>query len=61
MVHEVDEKALDVRAVLILICHDHQFAVSQVLQGVWVVVLLLELQTHDFDDVVDFSIVHDLN
>lgn len=57
---EVDEKPLDVGAVLILICHDHQFAVAQGLQGVRSLVLVLVLETQDLDDVVDLDILHDL-
>lgn len=60
MVDEVDEQPLDVGPVLVLISHYHQFAIPEVFEGVWVVILLFKLQAHDFNDVVDFSIVHNL-
>lgn len=43
-----------------LICHDHQLAVTQCLEGIWVAVVLLVLKAEDLDDVVDFSVLHDL-
>lgn len=43
-----------------LIGHDHEFAVTQGLEGFWVAVVLLVLQPQDLDDVVDLSIIHDL-
>ena len=57
---EVDEETLDVGSVLVLICHDHQLAVSQRPQGLGSLVLLLVLQSKNLDDVVDLSIFHDL-
>lgn len=43
-----------------LICHDHDLAITQGLEGFWVTVVLLVLKAKDLDDVVDFSILHDL-
>lgn len=43
-----------------LICHDHDLAVTQTLEGFWVAVVLLVLKAEDLNDVVDFSILHDL-
>lgn len=57
---EVDQKTFDVRAILILISHNHQTTVAERLQILFSVVLSLELQTEDFDDVVDFSVFHQL-
>lgn len=43
-----------------LICHDHDLSITQSLQGFWVTVVLLVLQAKDLNNVVDFSILHDL-
>lgn len=43
-----------------LICHDHDLSITQSLQRIWVTVVLLVLQAKDLNDVVDFSILHDL-
>ena len=58
---EVDQQSLDMGPVLVLICHDHQPAIAQCGQLLHTVILLLEVQAHDLDNVVDLSIVHDLN
>lgn len=51
VVQEVDHKALDVGAIVILISHDHNMAVPQAAS---VGVLLVELQAQDLADVVHF-------
>lgn len=43
-----------------LICHDHDLAVTQTLQGFWVAVVFLVLEAEDLDYIVDFSVFHDL-
>lgn len=43
-----------------LICHDHDLSVTQTLEGVWVAVVFLVLKAKDLNDVVDFSILHNL-
>lgn len=43
-----------------LICHDHEPAVAQAFEWFRVTVVFLVLQTQDFYDVVDLSILHDL-
>lgn len=43
-----------------LICHDHELAVTQTLEGFWIAVVLLVLKAEDLDDVVDFSVLHNL-
>ena len=43
-----------------LIGHDHDLAVTQSLEGFWVAVVLLVLKAEDLNDVVDFSVLHDL-
>ena len=48
------------RLCLHLICHDHELSVAQALQGRWVTVVLLVLQTQDLDDAVDLSVLHNL-
>lgn len=41
-----------------LICHDHDLAITQSLEGVWVTVVLLVLKTKDLNDVVYLSVLH---
>ena len=53
---EVDEESLDVRAILILICHDHDVAISQALQVFFRHVLLVVLKAYYLDKVVDLCI-----
>lgn len=43
-----------------LICHDHDLSVAQSFEGFWVAVVLLVLKAKDLNNVVDFSILHDL-
>jgi len=58
---EVDQQALDVRAVLVLVGHDHHLAVAQALQVGRRVVVLLVLQAQDLDERVDLDVLHDLH
>ena len=51
---------LDVRAVLVLIGHDHDLAVAQALQVVHGLVLLLVGETHNLYQIVDLLVLHDL-
>lgn len=60
VMYEVNQQAFDVRTILILICHDHNLAISQRFQRLWALVFLFVAQAHDLDNVVDLSIVHDL-
>ena len=57
MVDKVDDEALDVGAVLVLVGHDHQPAVAQALQ---VCVLLPDLEPEDFDQVLDLLVLENL-
>ncbi len=43
-----------------LICHDHDLAITQSLEGFWVAVVLLVLKTDDLNNAIDFSILHNL-
>lgn len=43
-----------------LISHDHDLAVTEGPQRLWVVVALFVLKADNFDDVVDLSVFHDL-
>ena len=45
---------------LILIGHDHDATVAQSLEVICALVLLLVLQAHDFNQLVDFFVFHDL-
>ena len=60
MVEHVDEESLDVRSVLVLICHDHNLTVSETVHFLKVVVFLPRLKSHDLHDVIDLRIVYDL-
>lgn len=53
LVNHVDHEAFDVRAVVILIGHDHEMAVAQTRRAR---VLLTLLQPEDLDDVVDLFV-----
>ena len=48
VVDEVDDETLDVGTVLVLISHDHQFAITKTLQVIHALVLLLILQPNNF-------------
>jgi len=56
-VDKVDEQALDVRAVVVLVRHDQQVPVSQLLD---VRVLHAVPQPQDLADVLDLLVLHDL-
>ena len=60
VVDKVDQKALDVRAVLILIGHDHYFAVPKRLEVFHRRVLLLVLEADDLDQVANLLVLHNL-
>lgn len=54
------EYANKIKKIKHLICHDHDLAIAQTFKGIWVTVVLLVLKAKDLDDVVDFSIFHNL-
>mmetsp|Transcript_129065 Transcript_129065/g.413559 ORF Transcript_129065/g.413559 Transcript_129065/m.413559 type:complete len:250 (+) Transcript_129065:2318-3067(+) len=54
MMKHVEEEAFDVRAIHILVRHDHETPIAQL---VGVVVLSLQIQAHDLDDVLDLCVV----
>mmetsp|Transcript_113556 Transcript_113556/g.242368 ORF Transcript_113556/g.242368 Transcript_113556/m.242368 type:complete len:261 (-) Transcript_113556:1491-2273(-) len=57
-VDEVDEQTLDVRAVMVLVRHDHDRAVTEALElGV---VLAVEIKAHDLDDILNLRVGHHL-
>lgn len=60
LVDEVDEQALDVRAVVVLVGHDHELAVAEGLVHRLFVVLLAVLEAEDLLDVRDLLVVGDL-
>ena len=43
-----------------LICHDHDPAIAQTPQWLWVIIALFVLEAYNFDVVVNLSILHDL-
>ena len=61
VMEEVDEETLDVRAILVLIRHDHDTTVPQRLERLGRRVLLLVAETNDLDHVVDLGVLHDLH
>lgn len=44
-----------------LICHYHNLSISQRLHGLWGLIFLFVSQTQDLNNVVDFSILHNLH
>jgi hypothetical protein len=48
VVKEIDNQTLDVRTIVILIGHDHQVAVAELLDGGFIV-LFTRLEAHDLD------------
>lgn len=56
VVQKVDEETLDVTAVMVLIGHDHDRAISQVS---YVCVLFTHEEAHDFDEVLQLNIHED--
>lgn len=59
-VYEVDKKSLDVRAILILICHDHDVAISQAFKVFFSRILFVVLETYDLNKIVDLGIFKNL-
>ena len=59
-VDEVDDQALDVGAILVLVGHDHQVTVAQGLEVSLIDILLPILETQDLYHVGDLFILHDL-
>lgn len=59
--NKVDDKTFDMRTILILISHDHKVTITKSFQVFLFGVLLVVLKTKDLDNVVDFSIVKDLD
>mmetsp|Transcript_76974 Transcript_76974/g.135672 ORF Transcript_76974/g.135672 Transcript_76974/m.135672 type:complete len:209 (-) Transcript_76974:846-1472(-) len=57
VLHQIDQKTFDVRAVMILICHQHDGAIPQPTSGV---VLSLDVKAHDFQQVLDLSVAGNL-
>ena len=60
VVNKIDDEPLDVGPVVILICHDHDLAVAQILHVVRLFVLLAVVQTDDFAQIGDLRVVHHL-
>lgn len=60
MVDEVDDEALDVGAILVLVGHYHEVAVAECFEGSLVGVLLAKLQPQDLYKVHDLLICHQL-
>ena len=59
-VYEVDQKPLDVRAILILVCHDHDMTISQAFKVFFRCILFVVLETYDLDKIVDLCIFKNL-
>ncbi len=59
MMEKINDEALDVRTIVILICHDHQVAISQGLD-IGFIVLNAKLEPKNINDVLDFLIFVDL-
>ncbi len=59
-VQKVDDEALDVGPVLVLIGHDHHLPVAQRLHVLLRVVLALVLEPEDLDHVVDLGVLENL-
>mmetsp|Transcript_120996 Transcript_120996/g.347655 ORF Transcript_120996/g.347655 Transcript_120996/m.347655 type:complete len:266 (+) Transcript_120996:2003-2800(+) len=57
MMHQINQQTLDVRAVVVLIRHDHDGAVAQSTGGV---VLALDVQAHDFEQILNLRIARHL-
>lgn len=60
VVDEVDDEALDVGAILVLVGHYHEVAVAECFEGSLVGVLLAKLQPQDLYKVHDLLICHQL-
>ena len=57
MVDKVDDQSLDVGAVVILVGHNHEFAVAQ---GAHILVDGVKLESQNLHDVLDFFILLNL-
>ena len=57
MVEEIDQQTLDVRAIVVLICHDHDGAVPQVFQ---IRVGLAHVESHDLNQMLQLLIGQNL-
>ena len=55
--NEVNQQALDVRTIMVLICHDHDRAIAQVFDAV---ILFADLDAEDLDEILDLGVLHDL-
>ena len=61
VVDEVDDKALDVGAILILVGHHHQLPIAKGLQLTRVGIFLIVLESKYLHHIANFLIPHDLN
>mmetsp|Transcript_58836 Transcript_58836/g.168974 ORF Transcript_58836/g.168974 Transcript_58836/m.168974 type:complete len:955 (+) Transcript_58836:1131-3995(+) len=57
-VDQIDDQALDVGAIVILVGHDHDGAIPETLE--LLVVLLVQIEAHDLDDVLNLLVRHHL-
>lgn len=57
MVNEVDDQALDVRPIMVLIRHDHDWSVPQVRD---VCINSSHVKTHDFYQILKLLVLQDL-
>ena len=57
---EVDDQALDVGAVAILVCHDHHLAVPELFAKAFQRVVHVARQVQDTDQVLDLFVFDDL-
>jgi hypothetical protein len=57
---EVDDKTLDVRSIVILICHNHEMSITE---GLDVILRVLgsKLEPHNLHHVHDLLVLHDLS
>ena len=57
--NEIDDESLDVESIVVLICHNHQMAITESLD-VRFVIFDVELEPQNIDDVLNFFIFGDL-
>lgn len=57
MIKVIDNEALDVRAIVVLVSHDHQVTITQAVRGS---VVRVVLQAENLLDVLNFHILYDL-
>ena len=60
VMEEVNDEPLNVRAILVLICHDEQLAIPQTTQFRTLRILLAVVEAKDLNNVGDLFIVHQL-